>query len=175
MLQLALMYPLIMFWAITCPPNKILSSTTPFPVLEQCFNLIVGFTFYLHRPWGFSGASTWHVGPQLGDVEYVVNTCETSLQVKLVCSLAHALEDLERAYKPLTKLMYSRQMQVASVQQHPIPNLVLLVPVMAVTVPFLVLLCLQQVSLGSFKQVLNVQDKVFSPSMATSLDHHIQW
>ena len=66
-------------------------------------------------------------------------------------------------------------MQVASVRQHPIPNLVLLVPVMAVKVPFLVLLCLQQVSLGSLKQVLDVQDEVSSPSMATSLDHHIQW
>ena len=66
-------------------------------------------------------------------------------------------------------------MEVASVQQHSVPNLVLLVPVMAVRVPFLVLLCLQQVSLGSLKQVLDVQDEVSSPSMATSLDHHIQW
>ena len=66
-------------------------------------------------------------------------------------------------------------MQVTSVQQHPVPNLVLLVPVMAIKVPLLVLLCLQQVSLGSLKQVLDVKDKVFSPSMATSLDHHIQW
>ena len=66
-------------------------------------------------------------------------------------------------------------MQVAGAQQHPIPNLMLLVPVMAVKVPLLVLLCLQQVSLGSLKQVLNVKDKVFSPSMATSLDHHIKW
>ena len=66
-------------------------------------------------------------------------------------------------------------MQVASAQQHPVPNLMLLVPVMAVKVPLLVLLRLQQVSLGSLKQVLNVKDKVFSPSMATSLDHHIQW
>ena len=66
-------------------------------------------------------------------------------------------------------------MQVASVQQHPIPNLVFLVPVMAIKVPLLVLLCVQQVSLGSLKQVLDVKDKVFSPSMATSLEHHIQW
>ena len=51
----------------------------------------------------------------------------------------------------------------------------LLVPVMAVKVPLLVLLRLQQVSLGSLKQVLYVQDKVSSSSMATSLDHHIQW
>ena len=84
---------------------------------------------------GFSRASTWHVGPQLGHVEHIVNTCETPLQVKLVCSLAHALEDLERAHKPLMKLMYSRQMQVAGAQQHPVPNLMLLVPVMAVKVP----------------------------------------
>ena len=66
-------------------------------------------------------------------------------------------------------------MQFARVQQHPIPNLVLLVPVMAIKVPLLVLLCLQQVSLGSLEQILDVQDKVSSPSMATNLDHHIQW
>ena len=66
-------------------------------------------------------------------------------------------------------------MQVAVAQQHPVPKLMLLVPVMAIKVPFLVLLCLQQVSLGSLKQVLDVKDKVSSPSMATSLDHHIQW
>ena len=110
----------------------------------------------------------------MGDMEDIVNTCNASLQVKLVCSLAHALEDLEGAHKPLTKLAYNCQMQVAGAQQHPVPNLMLLVPVMVVKVPFLVLLCLQQVSLGSLKQVLNVQDKVSSPSMATSLDHHIQ-
>ena len=92
-------------------------------------------------------------------MEYVVNTCEMSLQVNLVCSLAHALEDPKWAQKPLTKLTYSRQMQVDSVQQHPIPNLVLVVPVMAVKVPLLVLLCLQQVNLGSLKQVLDVQAK----------------
>ena len=66
-------------------------------------------------------------------------------------------------------------MQVAGVQQHPVPNLMLLVPVMAVKVPLVVLLRLQQVSLGSLKQVLYVQDKVSGPNMATSLDHHIQW
>ena len=65
-------------------------------------------------------------------------------------------------------------MQFAGVQQHPVPNLMLLVPVMMVKVPLLVLLRLQQVSLGSLKQVLDVQDKVFSPSTATNLDHHIQ-
>ena len=51
----------------------------------------------------------------------------------------------------------------------------LLVPVMAIEVPLLVLLGLQQVSLGSFKQILDVQDKISSPSVATSLDHHIEW
>ena len=115
------------------------------------------------------------MGPQLGHVEHIVNTCKMPLQVKLVCSLAHALEDLERAHKPMTKLMYSCQVQVTSAQQHPVPNLVLLVPVMAIKVPLLVLLSLQQVSLGSLKQVLHMQDKAFSLSMATSLDHHVQW
>ena len=175
MLQLAFMHPLIMFWAISCPPHEILPPTTPFPVLEQCFNFVVGFAFYLHWLWGFNRASTWHVGPQLGDMEYVVNNCETSLQVKLVCSLAYALEDLERAHKPLIKLAYSPQMQIASAQQHPVPSFMFLVPVLAVKVPFLVLLGLQQVSLSSLKQVLDVQDKISSPSMATSLDHHIEW
>ena len=64
---------------------------------------------------------------------------------------------------------------VSGAQQHPVPNLMLLVPVMAVKVPLLVLLCLQQVSLGSLKQVLDAKNKVFCPRMATSLDHHIQW
>ena len=50
----------------------------------------------------------------------------------------------------------------------------LLGPVMAVKVPLLVLLRLQQVSLGSLKQVLDMQDKVSRPSVATSLNHHIQ-
>ena len=109
---------------------------------EQCFNFIVGFTFYLHWLWGFSGASTWHVRPQLGHVEHIVNTCETPLQVKLVCSLAHELEDLERAHEPLMKITYSRQMQVAGAQQHPVPALIILVFVMEVKVPFLVPLCL---------------------------------
>ena len=66
-------------------------------------------------------------------------------------------------------------MQVAIAQQNSVPNLMLLVPVMTVKVPLLVLLRLQQVSPGSLNQVLDVQDKVSSFSMATSLDHHIQW
>ena len=66
-------------------------------------------------------------------------------------------------------------MQFAGAQQHPVPNLILLVPVMMVKVPLLILLRLQQISIGSFKQVLDVQDKDFSPSMATRLDHHIKW
>ena len=115
------------------------------------------------------------MGLQLGDMEDIVNTCKASLQIKLVCSLAHALEDLEGVHKLLTKLTYSCKMQVAGAQQHLIPNLMLLVPMMAVKVPLLVLLCLQQVSLGSIKQVLDVEDKISSPSMATNLDHHIQW
>ena len=108
-------------------------------------------------------------------MEDIVNTCKASLQVKLVCNLAHALEDLKGAHTPLTKLTYSCKMQVAGAQQHPVPKLMLLVPVMMVKVPLLVLLRLQHVRLGSLKQVLDVQDKTFSPSVATSLDHHIQW
>ena len=89
-------------------------------------------------------------------MEHIVYTCKAPLQDKLVCSLVHTLEDLKRAHKPLTKLMYNHQIQVASAQQHPVPNLMLLVPVMAVKVPLLVLLYLQQTNLGSLKQVLDM-------------------
>ena len=88
------------------------------------------------------------MGLQLGDMEDIVNTCKASLQVKLVCSLAYALADLERAHKPLTKLMYSRQMQVTGAQQHSVPNLMLLVPMVAVVVLLLVLLGFLQVRDG---------------------------
>ena len=145
------------------------------PVLQQGFNLELRFSFNLHWWWWFFRSSSRQVGLQLGDVEDIVNTCKASLQIKLVCSLAHALEDLEGAHKPSMKLTYSCQMQVAGAQQHQFPNLMLLMPVMAIKVPLLVLLCLQQVSLCSLKQALDMEDKVSSPSMATSLDHHIQW
>ena len=59
-------------------------------------------------------------------------------------------------------------MQVAGVQQYPVPNFMLLVPVTAVKVPLLVLLHLQQVSLGHLKQVLDMQNKVSCPSMVTT-------
>ena len=109
-------------------------------MLDQPLNFIVGFTFYLRWLWGFSGASTWHMGHHLGHMEHLVNTCKASLQIKLVFSLAHALEDLERAHKPLMKLTYSCQMHVAGAQQHTVPNLMLLVPVMMVKIALLVLL-----------------------------------
>ena len=79
-------------------------------MLDQRLNFIVGFTFYLHWLWRFSGAFTRRVGPQSAHMEHIVNTCKMPLQVKLVWSLAHVLEDLERAYKPLKKLTYSHQM-----------------------------------------------------------------
>ena len=169
------MYPLVMSWTISQPSNKVLPSSSTCPVLQQGFNLELRLSFNLHWWWWLFRSTSRQVGLQLGDMEDIVNPCEVSLKVKLVLSLAHALEDLERAHKPLTKLTYNRQMQVADAQQHPVPNLMLLVPVMMVKVPLLVLLRLQQVSLGSLKQVLDVQGKVSSPSMATSLDHHIQW
>ena len=131
-----------MFLFVLCLPDKILPST-PFPVLDQGLNLVLGFTFDLQWLLGFSGAFTWHIGPQLGHVEHVVNTSEATLQVKLVFSLAYTLEDLEMAYKLLTKLVYSCQMQFSGVQQHPLPNFMLLVPVMAINVPILLLLDLQ--------------------------------
>ena len=93
------------------------------------FNLELRLSFNLHWWWWLFRSYSRQVGLQLGDVEDIVNTCKASLQVKLVCSLAHALEDLERTQKPLTKLTYSRQMQVAGAQQYPIPKHMLLVPV----------------------------------------------
>ena len=66
-------------------------------------------------------------------------------------------------------------MQVASAEQDPIPNNMLLVPVVAIIVPFLVLYRLFQVIPSKFKDDLQVLQKVSSTSMATSLHHHIQW
>ena len=167
------MYPLVMSWTISQPSNQV------FLFHVSCASVgLQPQSKALLQPTLLAVAlqnSSRQVGLQLGDMEDILNTCKVSLQVKLVCSLAHALEDLERAHKPLTKLTYSRQMQVTSAQQHPVPNLMLLVPVMVVKVPLLVLQCLQQVSLGSLKQVLDMQDKVSSLSMATNLYHHIQW
>ena len=79
-------------------------------MLQQCFSLKLRFPFNLH--WWLFRSSSRLVGLQLGDMEDIVNTCKASLQVKLVCSLAHALEDLEWAHKPMMKLTYSCYMQV---------------------------------------------------------------
>ena len=76
-------------------------------MLQQSFNFKLRFPFNLHWWWWLFRSSSRLVGLQLRDMEDILNTCKASLQVKLVCSLAHALEDLERAHKPLTKLVYS--------------------------------------------------------------------
>ena len=76
-------------------------------MLQQGFDLKLRLSFNLHWWWWLFRSSSRQVGLQLGDMEDVVNTCKVSLQVKLVFSLAHALEDLKGAHKPLMKLTYS--------------------------------------------------------------------
>ena len=107
MMQFLFMYPLVMSWTIPEPSDQVLSSPAMSPVLQKCFNLKVRFSFNLHWWWWLFRSFSRLMGLQLGDMEDIVNTCKASLQVKLVCSLAHALEDLERAHKPLMKLTYS--------------------------------------------------------------------
>ena len=66
-------------------------------------------------------------------------------------------------------------MQIACTQQYPVPNSMLLMPVVAIIVRFLVLSRLFQVIPSTYKQVLHVLHKIPSTHMATSLHHHIQW
>ena len=96
-----------MSWTISQPSNQVLPSSSTCAVLHQGFNLELRFSFNLHWWWWLFRSSSRQMGLQLGDMEDVVSTCKASLQVKLVCNLAHALEDLEGAHKPLTKLTHS--------------------------------------------------------------------
>ena len=51
----------------------------------------------------------------------------------------------------------------------------LLMPVVAIIVRFLVLSRLFQVIPSTYKQVLHVLHKIPSTHMATGLHHHVQW
>ena len=64
-------------------------------MLQQGFDLKLRFSFNLNCWWWLFRSSSSQVGLQLGDMEHIVNTCKASLQVKLVYSLDHALENLE--------------------------------------------------------------------------------
>ena len=115
------------------------------------------------------------MGLQLGYVEYIMYVGKPTLQVQLVGTLTNTLKDFEWSHKALVQLPDSCQMQVTCTQQYPIPNSVLLMPVVAIIVRFLVLSRLLQVISSTNKQVLHVLHKVPSTHMATSLHHHIQW
>ena len=115
------------------------------------------------------------MGLQLGHVEHIMYTHKPALQVQLVGTLTNTLKDLVRSHIALAQLLDSRQMQVESTQKYPVPNSMLLMPVVAVIVRFLVLPCLLQVIPSTFKQDLHVLHKVPRTNRAASLDNHIQW
>ena len=115
------------------------------------------------------------MGLQLGHVEYIMNTSKPTLQVQLIGTLTNTLKDFEWSHKALVQLPDSCQMQIACTQQYPVPNSMLLMPVVAIIVRFLVLSRLFQVIPSTYKQVLHVLHKIPSTHMATSLHHHIQW
>ena len=85
------------------------------------------------------------------------------------------LKDFEWSHKALAQLPDSCQMQITSTQEYPVPDSVLLMPLVAIIVHFLVLSCLFQVIPSMYKQVLHVLHKIPSTHMATSLHHHVQW
>ena len=115
------------------------------------------------------------MGLQLGYVEYIMDTCKPTLQVQLIGTLTNTLKDLEWSHIALAQLPNSCQMQVSCTQQNPVPSSMLLVPVVAIIIPFLVLSRLLQVIPSTLKQILHVLHKVPSTHMATRLHHHIQW
>ena len=115
------------------------------------------------------------MGLQLGHVEYTMYTSKPTLQVQLVGTLTNMLKDLEWFHIALAQLPDSCQMQITCTQQYPVPNSMLLMPVVAIIVRLLVLSRLLWVIPSMYKQVLHVLHKIPSTHMATSLHHHIQW
>ena len=115
------------------------------------------------------------MGLQLGHVEYIVNTSKSILQVQLIGTLTNTLKDFEWSHIAPVQLLDSCQMQVTCTQQHPVPNSMLLMHVVAITILFLVLSRLLQVVPSTYKQILHVLHKDPSTNMANSLHHHIQW
>ena len=79
------------------------------------------------------------MGLQLGHVKYIVYTGKPTLQVQLIGTLTNTLKDFEWSYKALVQLLDSCQMQVTCTQQHPVPNNMLLMPVVVIIVRFMVL------------------------------------
>ena len=110
------------------------------------------------------------MGLQLGHVKYIMNTSKPTLQIQLVSTLTNALKDFEWSHKALVQFPDSYQIQVACTQQYPVPNSMLLVPVVAIIVALLVLSHLLQVIPST-----HLLHKVTSTNMTTSLHHHIQW
>ena len=80
-----------------------------------------------------------------------MNTNKPTLQIQLIGTLYNMMKDLECCHIALAQLFDSCQVQVACVEQYPIPNSILLVPVVAIIVPFLVLPRLLQVMPSTFK------------------------
>ena len=91
------------------------------------------------------------MGLQLGHVEYIVNTSKSILQVQLIGTLTNTLKGFEWSHIALAQLPNSCQMQIPCTQQYPVPNGMLLVPVVAIIVPFLVLSRLLQVIPSTLK------------------------
>ena len=91
------------------------------------------------------------MGLQLGYVEYIMYVSKPTLQVQLVGTLTNTLKDFEWSHKALAQLPDSCQMQIACTQQYPVPNSVLLMPVVAIIVRFLILSRLFQVIPSTYK------------------------
>ena len=91
------------------------------------------------------------MGLQMGYMEYIMNTNKPTLQIHLVITLTNTLKDLEWSHTALVQLPNSCQVQVACTIQYPVPNSMLLVPVVAIIVPFMVLPCLLQVIPSTLK------------------------
>ena len=80
-----------------------------------------------------------------------MNTRKPTQQVQLAGTLTNTLKDFEWSHKALVQLPDSCQMQVTCAQQYPVPNSVLLMPVVAAIVRFLVLSRLFQVIPRTYK------------------------
>ena len=91
------------------------------------------------------------MGLQLRHVEYIMNTSKPAIQIQLIGTPTNTLKDFEWSHKALVQLPDSCQMQVTCAQQYPVPNSKLLIPVVAIIVPFLVLSCLFQVIPSTLK------------------------
>ena len=85
-------------------------------MLQQCFNFKLRFYFYLHRWWWFFRSSSRLMRLQLGDVEDIMNTLESSPKFQLVRGLAKSSKDLEGTHESLTKFALTGQVKVLRAQ-----------------------------------------------------------